>query len=89
MSFVYTRLTEELRERWRIETEAALVGWHFACVMAGDETPPPRPDIPDWMDVRRTFDTWLVSEPDGDAETADDDVSAERLDVMVAYGWKE
>jgi hypothetical protein len=92
LSFVYAELVGELKDRWRIETQAALVGWHFAGALSA-EGPPDRPQLADWTDVRRAFDEWLISAPSGAAGAAsemvdDAAVSPEELDVMIAYGWR-
>jgi hypothetical protein len=80
---------DELQDRWRIETQAALIGWHMSGAMS-DESAPPRPALPDWLDVRREFDRWLISAPSDTEVDADGrEISPETLDVMIAYGWKD
>lgn len=90
LSFVYMRLIEELKDRWNIETQAALIGWHMAGAMSDGGDPVPRPQIPEWMDVKTMFDRWLVSDVDGAVHGADPDtIDPAELDTMIAFGWRE
>lgn len=89
LSFVYSRLIEELQGRWQTEIQAALVGWHVAGAMSDGE-PPARPDLPEWPAVKSLFDEWLLSSPDGVAHGADvETLPPEQLDMMIAFGWRE
>lgn len=85
MSFVYTRLLAELYDQWRIEYQAVMTGWHVAMAFS-DGTETQRPQVPSWTDVRQVFDDWLASTPDAGMA---DELPPEKLDLMIAMGWRE